>query len=76
MQVFDLTHLRDTTTYTVFSADSHYDGFGNAHNIAINEDSGYAYAWGLKHIMGVPFIDITNPDNPTSAGGMTKRLFS
>ena len=39
MQVFDLTHLRDITTYTIFSADSHYDGFGNAHNIAINEDS-------------------------------------
>ena len=77
MQVFDLTHLRDTTTYTVFSADSHYDGFGNAHNIAINEDSGYAYAVGTQtYNEGAHFIDISNPENPTSAGGYDEKGYS
>lgn len=77
MQVFDLTHLRDTTTYTVFSADSHYDGFGNAHNIAINEDSGYAYAVGTQtYNEGAHFIDISNPENPTSAGGYGEKGYS
>ncbi len=77
MQVFDLTHLRYTTTYTVFSADSHYDGFGNAHNIAINEDSGYAYAVGTQtYNEGAHFIDISNPENPTSAGGYDEKGYS
>ena len=77
MQVFDLTHLRDTTTYTVFSADSHYDGFGNAHNIAINEYSGYAYAVGTQtYNGGAHFIDISNTENPTSAGGYDEKGYS
>ena len=77
MQVFDLAHLRDTTTYTIFSADSHYDGFGNAHNIAINEDSGYAYVLGTQtYNGGAHFIDISNPENPTSAGGYAEKGYS
>ena len=77
MQVFDLTHLRDITTYTIFSADSHYDGFGNAHNIAINEDSGYAYVLGTQtYNGGAHFIDISNPENPTSAGGYAEKGYS
>ena len=77
MQVFDLTHLRETTTYTVFSADSHYDGFGSAHNIAINENSGYAYAVGTQtYNGGAHFIDISNPVNPTSAGGYDEKGYS
>ena len=77
MQVFDLAHLRDTTTYTIFSADSHYDGFGNAHNIAINEDSGYAYVLGTQtYNGGAHFVDISNPENPTSAGGYAEKGYS
>ena len=77
MQVFDLTHLRDITTYTIFSADSHYDGFGNAHNIAINEDSGYAYVLGTQtYNGGAHFVDISNPENPTSAGGYAEKGYS
>ena len=74
---FDLAHLRDTTTYTIFSADSHYDGFGNAHNIAINEDSGYAYVLGTQtYNGGAHFVDISNPENPTSAGGYAEKGYS
>ena len=41
MQVFDLTRLRDVSNPPEnFDEDAHYSGFGNAHNIVINEDSG------------------------------------
>ena len=71
MQVFDLTKLRNVTDApTTFSADAHYTGFGNAHNIVINEDSGFAYAVGTSSFNGGPhFVDITNPLNPIGVGG-------
>ena len=47
MQVFDLTRLRNVTNPPVtFNNDAHYSGFGDAHNIVINEESGYAYVVG------------------------------
>jgi choice-of-anchor B domain-containing protein len=77
MQVFDLTHLRDTENFTIFSSDGHYDGFGNAHNIAINEHSAHAYVVGSQsYAGGAHFIDITNPENPTNTGGYAESGYS
>lgn len=71
MQVFDLTRLRNVTSPPViFDEDAHYDGFGDAHNIAINEDTGFAYALGTQTFNGGGhYIDINNPTNPVAAGG-------
>ena len=71
MQVFDLTKLRNVSNPAVtFSADARYTGFGNAHNIVINEDTGFAYAVGASGFNGGPhFVDISNPLNPVAAGG-------
>jgi len=71
MQIFDLTRLRDVTTVPeVFDADAIYTEFGNAHNIVINEDSGYAYAVGSSTFLGGPhFVNIQNPLNPVFEGG-------
>ncbi len=71
MQVFDLTRLRDVPNPPVtFTEDAHYGEFGHCHNIAINEETGYAYAIGTSTFNGGPhFIDISNPLNPTAAGG-------
>jgi choice-of-anchor B domain-containing protein len=71
MQVFDLTRLRTVSSPPVtFNNDGHYGGFGRAHNIVINEDTGYAYAVGTSSYNGGPhFINIQNPTNPTAAGG-------
>lgn len=73
MQVFDLTRLGavDSSSPPVtFTADAHYDGFGKAHNIVINESQGYAYAVGTTTYNGGPhFVDISNPLNPLAAGG-------
>lgn len=71
MQVFDLTRLRNVNNPPVtFTEDAHYNGFGSAHNIAINEDTGYAYAIGTSTFNGgAHFIDISNPTSPVAAGG-------
>ena len=70
MQVFDLTQLRDVVSPpTTFSNTAHYGGFGNAHNIVINEESGFAYAVGTGTCSaGLHMIDISDPLNPASAG--------
>ncbi|MBT8255116.1 MAG: choice-of-anchor B family protein, partial [Bacteroidia bacterium] len=71
MQVFDLTRLRNVNNPPeVFTEDAHYNAFGGAHNIAINEDSGFAYVIGSSTFNGGPhFIDISDPTNPVAAGG-------
>ena len=77
MQVFDLQMLR---TYQgdpiTFSAAAHYDEVSTAHNIAINEQTGFAYITGyrLTHSkdncrgMGLHIVDIRDPVQPSYAG--------
>lgn len=71
MQVFDLTTLRNVTNPPqTFTANTTYTGFGNAHNIVINENSGFAYAVGTSTFNGGPhFVNIQDPINPVAAGG-------
>lgn len=70
MQIFDLTQLAGVANPPVtFSNTAHYAGFGNSHNIVINEDSGYAYAVGANTCLGgLDMIDISDPVNPVDAG--------
>lgn len=78
MQVFDLTKLRSVANPpVVFTEDAHYGGFGSAHNIVINEDSGYAYGVGTGTFNGGPhFVNIQNPQNPVGAGGYSAGGYS
>lgn len=71
MQVFDLTQLDEVTNPPVqFSESAHYPMFGNAHNVAINEESGYAYAVGSNtYSGGLHFVNIQDPTSPQPAGG-------
>ena len=70
MQVFDLTRLRNVSTPQQFNHDAHYTAFGNCHNIAINEATGFAYAIGSNTFDGGPhIINIQSPTNPQFAGG-------
>ena len=69
MQVFDLTRLRTVALPQTFSADVVYADFGNAHNLAINEDTDYAYAVGTNTCGGgLHMIDVSTPNNPMFAG--------
>ncbi|MEO9512993.1 MAG: choice-of-anchor B family protein [Flavobacteriaceae bacterium] len=74
MQVFDLTKLRNVEDPPqLFTADARYTGIGNAHNIVINEDVGFAYPVGTARNDnfggGVHFIDVQNPTSPNGIGG-------
>ena len=71
MQVFDLTRLRNVSNPPeIFTEDAHYAGFGDSHNIAINEETGYAYSLGDNTFGGgLHFINIQDPLNPIAAGG-------
>jgi choice-of-anchor B domain-containing protein len=72
MQVFDLTQLRGLDSrggLRRFTATARYTGFGSAHNVAINEDTGFAYAVGSDTCGGgLHMVDINDPTNPQSAG--------
>ncbi len=74
MQVFDLTQLREMTDEpAVYSASALYDGIASAHNIVINEDTGYAFAVGSNGGGetcggGLHIIRIQDPLNPSFSG--------
>jgi choice-of-anchor B domain-containing protein len=70
LQVFDLTRLRSVASPPeTFTEDGHLGVFGSAHNIAINEDSGYAYVVGADPANGGPlFINLQNPLSPFMIG--------
>ncbi|MGO4919837.1 choice-of-anchor B family protein [Maribacter spongiicola] len=74
VQIFDLKKLRDLNNGSqIFTSDGRYTNLGNAHNIVINEDSGFAYPVGTarndQFNGGVHFLDLQNPVVPTLAGG-------
>jgi len=70
LQVFDLTRLRtDPPGYTIYTETAHYPGFSWSHNLAINEDTGFAYAVGSSTCSGgLHMVDIRTPASPTFAG--------
>ncbi len=74
MQVFDLTELRRYEGTPIhFKQTAHYNGIRQAHNVVINEDTGFAYIVGARNSRigcgpGLHIVDITEPTNPTHAG--------
>ncbi len=73
MQVFDLARLRNVKTPQTFTEDAHYDKIGSAHNIVMDDETGYAYAVGVSSGGetcggGLHMIDMRQPEHPTFAG--------
>ncbi|HEX6133128.1 MAG TPA: choice-of-anchor B family protein [Longimicrobiales bacterium] len=74
MQVFDLRRLRNVTDAPVlFEPDVHYANVASVHNIAINEETGFAYLVGSRGGGetcggGLHMVDIREPRNPQFAG--------
>lgn len=69
LQVFDLRTLRGLPPGGTLTETAHLGSFGNAHNIAINEDSGYAYVVGSNRCSGgLYMVDVSNPQAPSYAG--------
>ena len=79
LQVFDLTRVRGVSgAPVVFTEDAHYGDF-TAHNLNINEETGFAYVVGARDPPvgedrplncggGLHMVDINDPTNPTFAG--------
>ncbi|HUF26122.1 MAG TPA: choice-of-anchor B family protein [Gemmatimonadaceae bacterium] len=73
VQIFDLTQLRSVREPRTFTETAHYDRIHSAHNIAIDDESGFAYtignSMGGETCGGGPhMIDIRDPVRPTFAG--------
>lgn len=74
VQVFDLRELRRFEGEPItFDETFHYDGIHSAHNIVINEETGFAYAVGNSaggETCGGGFhmLDLENPSRPSFAG--------
>ena len=73
MQVLDLTRLRGLTEFTELGADARYREVSAVHNIAINEETGFAYAVGSNSGAetcsgGLHMIDLSDPKSPSFAG--------
>ncbi|TPX65115.1 hypothetical protein SpCBS45565_g05395 [Spizellomyces sp. 'palustris'] len=69
MQVFDLRTLRGLTSPKVHKAVLTYKEVGKTHNIAINEETGFAYLVGSRTCnSGLHMVDINTPTAPKFAG--------
>jgi len=69
MQILDLSQMSSVVAPAILTPDTVYDGFGSAHNIVINEESGYAYGVGTNTFSGgLHIVDISDPLNPVLAG--------
>jgi choice-of-anchor B domain-containing protein len=72
VQIFDLTRLRGVTTPRNFTEDARFDA-GSIHNIAVNNESGFAYAVGTSSggercSGGSLIFSMQNPLKPEFAG--------
>lgn len=73
MQVFDLTRLESLVSTQIpfeFNPDAVYDSFGNCHNIVADTANKFVYAVGTNTFSGgLHVIDVSDPLNPSFAGG-------
>jgi len=70
LQVFDLrTMATQAQRPHVFEETAWLGSFSTAHNIAINEETGFAYVVGANTCSGgLHMIDVSSPASPSSAG--------
>jgi choice-of-anchor B domain-containing protein len=78
MQIVDLRRVRSIANPPEeLLPDAVYEGFGSAHNVVVNEDSGFAYVVGISVPSifdeascggGLHMVDVRQPQNPVFAG--------
>ena len=69
MQIVDLNGVLDAEPGSVVEPMAHFDGFGSAHNVVANAETGYVYGVGTQLFNGGLFaVDCTDPANPEPAG--------
>ena len=67
LQIFDLSVLGDVVDPpVVFVPTASYSGFGRSHNLALDEETGIAYAVGTRSCSGgLHMVDVTRPSAAT-----------
>lgn len=77
LQVMDLKQLRGVNSPIAFAETAHYFGFGSAHTITINEETGFAFVVGASGGLsptphacagGLVMLDLASPVSPQFAG--------
>ncbi|WP_419936865.1 choice-of-anchor B family protein [Candidatus Palauibacter sp.] len=73
VQILDLTRLRDLDGFTQLRPDGRYGRVSSVHNIAINEETGFAYLVGSAGGGetcggGLHMLDLADPKAPAFAG--------
>lgn len=69
MQVINLDILNELTSKTQLTADARYTQFGEAHNVAVNTDTNFAYVVGSDTCAGgLHMVDVSDPAAPVFAG--------
>ena len=73
IQILDLTRLRDVEQFTDFDVDGRYLDVSSVHNIAINEETGFAYSvgnggGGITCGGGFHMLDLASPKAPAFVG--------
>jgi choice-of-anchor B domain-containing protein len=70
MQIFDLSQLRSVTMPPItFAETAHYDGISDAHNIALNPTTGFAYPMLTDTCSGgLHMLDLAIPTAPVFVG--------
>ena len=77
IQVIDLNILSGISNPQTFNIDYLYLDHGKAHNIVINEDSGFAYSVGSNTFGGgIHVVNISNPKNPVFVSGFADEGYS
>ena len=78
MQIVDLHRLRqlDGQSVVKINADYRYRDFGNAHNLFINEETGFGYAVGSSICdRGLHIMDLKNPLAPKFLNCVGRRVY-
>jgi hypothetical protein len=78
LQIFDMHQLRNLKVKepSNFFETAHYNFFGSAHDIAINEESGFAYAVGSTTCdAGAHIVDLRNPMAPRFSACVDRNVF-
>jgi len=80
LQVFDLKRLRNVGNPPVTFTEDGWVGFpgGNAHNVSVNEETGFIYTVGTRSNCagGVVYFDVSNPTTPTIVDCYSTDLYS
>ena len=69
MQIVDLSQVPSMEPMSPLGTLAWYNGFGSAHNVVANAETGFVYGVGTSTFNGgLHIVDVADPGNPTLAG--------